>query len=574
MEKTTWDKISKRMEGLKKLHDRMDVTRKLVYLEDYELKNFKGQKMDNVIHVTGNKAAVFGNAIITDLQKTIFQTVIAGDISKRDSARVEQFIDDNLEQADEYILQRYGLVGLFEWLCNHVCVRGPIGAEWYPWIEDNEYNVHCLPLDMRWSPYMFGDKGLKWVAPISWRTSDELISELENNNDVDLSKIPKDKTDIEVRDYWNSEKNELWVEKQKILERPNPLGKPPFVIVFPPSGFMLRDKEYLEHEAEDIFYLIRGLNDEVNRTLSIEQSLIFNVLRPGYEREVEHLTAEPSPPVPQTGQTADVKKGERHVPIPTGDMNRANMSAKQDIYRMIDEGAPIAPRMYTQPPSGAELLAEMEALARLQNSRIIALKVFREQLSRLMIEGYRKVAGGGSYPIGKVGRRRSYSAVQLKDPDKYTISLRPMTKNKRQELANLAMFSAAYGRLPLQYNLENVLQVEDPDKVVRALEIEEARKADPAIGMFEMAVRYAEEALEIEDEKLSDIKKIQSKMLTERGVALIKERKMPAPLPEKARVPQVETPPANQGNLLPTLIGGGGGGGGASPIAKPEGGIV
>lgn len=550
----TWEKISNRMTELKDLYTRMDVTKDSVYMKKYQLRNSEGQPLRNVVNVTGNKLSTFGNAIVSDLVQSTWQTVIEGEISSTASHDIEQFIESNLEQADEYILERYGLVGLYEWLCNHVCVRGPIGAEWYPWLDgDKKFNIHCLPLDMRWTPYQYGDKGLKWVAPISWRNSDELISELDGMEGVDISTIPKNKTDLEVRNYWNGEKNELWVDKKLIFTHPNPFGKPPHIIVFPPSGFMLRDKGYIEHEAEDIFYLVRGLNDEVNRTLSIEQSLIFNVLRPPYEQEVENLNAAPAQKPPLSGETLKVKQGERHVPVPTGDLNRANLTAREDIYRMMDEGAPIAPRVYRTPPSGAELLAEMEALARLQNSRLVALKVFKEQLARLMIDQYITLGEDGL--IGKRGRRRSYSVAKLKDPDTYSISYQSMTKNKRQELANLAMFTAAYNRLPLRYNLTNILMVEDPEGVIRELEIEQAKRADPAIGLFEMARRYAQQASEVEDEKESDALKIESKMLTERAVAIIKERKMPAPLPEKARVPEVEQPKGGTQALLPLVAG-------------------
>ena len=542
----TWTLISDRMTQLKDLHDRMDKTKDLVYLEPYQLKDFNERKMSHVINVTGNKAAVFGHTIIQDLIKAQWQIVVEGDISKKDSYNIEQFIEDNLAQADEYLLNRYGIVGLHEWLCNHVCVRGPIGAEWYPWVENKNYNIHCLPVDMRWTAYQFGSNGIKWVAPISFRTKEELQDEFpEHKNDIIGEK------DIEVRDYWDNEKNEIWIAKKLIETRPNPFKKPPFVIVFPPAGFMLRDKNFIEREGEDVFFLIRGLNDEVNRTLSIEQSLIFNALRPPYEQEVENLTAEPAQLPPKSDQTLKVKKGERHVPVPTGDLNRANLTARQDIYKMMDEGAPIAPRLYTQPPSGAELLAELEALQRLQNSRIVALRVFREQLSRLMIEQF--IILTQNVDIGRLGRKKSYSVIQLKDPNKYSISCQLVTKSKKQELANLAMFMSAYGRLPLKYNLENILMADDPDGIISELEIEEARKADPAIALFEMALRYAEEAEEIEDEKDADVRRIQSKMLTERGVAIIKQRKQPVQLPEKAQVPQVEEPKGGTQELLPLI---------------------
>jgi len=548
----TWAMITKRMTQLQPMHERMDKSKDMAYLSPYELKNFSNQKLDHVINVTGNKAATFANTIIADLIQAKWQTVIEGKVNKRDARTIEEFIDDSLAQADEYLLENYGLVGLQEWLCNHVCIRGPIGVEWISWFEGDRYRLHCLPLDMRWVAYQYGQGGMKWVAPITYRTKEELEIEFPEYKCTGAA------VDIEVRDYWGSEVNELWIDKKLVREKPNPLGRPPFVIVFPPAGFMLRDKGYIKHEAEDIFFMIRDLNDEVNRTLSIEQSLIFNVLRPPYEQQVENMDASPAQSVPKTGEVIKVKKGEQHIPVPTGDLNRANLTAKQDIQRMIDEGAPVAPRLYTTPPSGAELLAEMEALARLQNSRILALRVFRQQLSRMIIDQYIAISKNhdGELFIGKRGSKRTYSAVKLKDPDSYTITCQMMTKSKKQELANLAMFSAAYNRLPLRYNLANILMVEDPDGVMRDLEIEQAKKADPAIALFEMARRYAQEAKDTEDELEADALKIQSKMLTERAVAIIKQRRQPAPLPEKARVPEVEEPKGG-GQLLPLLAGAG-----------------
>ncbi len=564
----TWEMITDRMKELKVIHDRMDETKDLVYQKKFELMNFaKTHKLDNVVNVTGNKLPVFGNAIVSDLIKSKWQTVVEGEISDKSAHDIEQFIESNLEQADEYILEKYGLVGLYEWLCNHVCVRGPIGAQWYPWLDGDKYNIHCLPLDMRWVAYRYGSRGFKWVAPISWQTSDELLSELEGREGVDLSKIPKNEKELEVRDYWDEKTNELWVNKIKILDKPNPVKSPPFVIVFPPAGFMLRDKGYIEHEGEDIFYLVRGLNEELNRSLSIEQTIGMDILYPPYEQEVENPDAGPAQQPPKTGETIKVKKGEMHKPLPRGDLNKASQAARQDLFRMMDEGAPVAPRVYRTPPSGAELLAEMEALARLQNSRVVALKVFKEQLARLMIDQYITLNADNAL-IGKRGRRHSFSIAQLKDPDTYSISYQAMTQNKRQELANLAMFATAYDRLPLRYNLTNILMVEDPEGVMRELEIEQAKRADPAIGLFEMARRYAQQAEDTQDEKESDALKIESKMLTERAVAIIKERQQPAPLPQNARVPEVEQPTGGAQSLLPLLAGGDGGGGVVPPAEE------
>jgi len=542
----TWDKISKRMTALSELTKRMDNTSSMLF-DEYSLKNFKGDKMSNVISVTGNRPKKFGVTVVSDLLDIKWQTVIEGSLSQKQSHAIEQFIEDNLDQADEYILQKYGIVGLYDFLCNHVCVRGPIGAEWVARIENGEYKIHCLPCDMRWTPPAYGKDGLDWVAPITFRSKEELEAEFPEQKGKVSGK------EIEVRDYWDSEKNELWIDKRMIYQREHPFGKPPFVIVFPPAGFMLRDKGYMKREGEDLFWLVRELNDEWNRSLSIEQSLVFNVLNPPYEYEVEVDDASPDKPPPKTGQTLKVKKGERHIPVPTGDYNRANMVAHTDMQRMIEEVTPTAPRMYTQPPSGAELLAELEIIQKLQNPRVIALRVFKEQLARLMIDQYIAVnKDGGSFNIGKRGKRREYSPALLRDPETYTISYQSKSQNKRLELANLAMYIAAYDRLPIEYNLTHILQVDDPAGVLRMLEVAKAERAEPAIGLIKMGLRLIDEADEIEDEAEANAKYLEAKLLAKRIVAILKPQVAPQQ-PES----QKEPGPGNAGALMPLLGPGG-----------------
>lgn len=537
MADNTWQMITKRMNELQPMHDRMDKSKDLAYLTEYSLKDPDNENLalSGVINVTGNWAAVFGHTIIQDLLAAKWQTMIKG-LTDRQAHEIEEFIEHNLDQADEYLLEQYGLPGLSHWLCNHVCVRGPICVEWYSYVEKGEYKIHCQPHDMRYVAY---HPTFKWVAPILYMTKDE-IEEIYPNYRLGAAKSG---AEYEVRPYWDDKKGEVWIDGGLVETKPNIYGKPPFVIVFPPAGFMLRDKGYMKHEAEDIFFLIRGLNDENNQTLSIEQSLIYNVLRPGYERPQENPDASPAQPIPQSGEVVNVKKGEQAQPVPTGDFNRATLSAKQDIQRMLSEGAPIAPRSYTSPPSGSELVAEMEALARHQNCRIIGLQLLKQQLARLMID--QSIVLAKKYKgltIGSRGKRKSFSANVLRDPGSYSISYRGMTKNKRYEIANLAMFAAAYDRLPLRYNLEHILQADDPEGIIADLEMEKAKQADPALALFEMALSYAYKAQDIDDEVEADALKLKSMMLVERAEAIVNQRKQPAQLPQSAQVPEAERP--------------------------------
>ncbi|MBA7610203.1 hypothetical protein ES703_17409 [subsurface metagenome] len=143
-----------------------------------------------------------------------------------------------------------------------------------------------------------------------------------------------------------------------------------------------------------------------------------------------------------------------------------------------------------------------------------------------------------------------------------------MSQSKKQEIVNLAMFTAARGELPLEVRLKDILKADDPDGIMRKLDIEAAKRADPAIGLFEMAIRYAEEAEDLEGDD-AEAKKIQSMMLTERGCAIIRQRtQQPEPLPEEATVPEVEEKGAGVESLVPLLGGGTPGARGPAPAEE------
>jgi len=540
--------IDSRMRDLKGLTDKMDKVKDRLYLSAYSLLDFDGKTpLNDVINVTENKSATYVTRIVAGLMAAQWQGVVAGSVTKREAKKIEQFIEDSLEQGDEYMLNKFGLAGLNAWLCNHVCTRSLIGVQWMSYVKEGEYIVECLPVDMRWTPFVLN----KWVAPITFRSKEDLLQELEGYKEAPgVYKEPGELKDLdnEVRDFWDGEKNELWIEGQLVFEQPSPYKKPPFVIVFPPSGFMFRDKGYLEHESPSLLFLNEGLYDEISRQLSIDATLGFEPVVPRYEYETELPKSGPSDAPPERGATLARKTGELHKLVPRPDVNTATLASREEILRLVDEAAPIAPRAYTQPPSAIEVTTEVELLNQLQNPRIKALEMLKEQLARLMIEQFMEVEG--EVLVGKTGRKRQHSMGELKDPDKYTISYRLMTKNKRLEIVNEARFLALYGKAPLDFLLRDVLMVEDPDGWTRALELEEARQADPALALFEMALRYVEEAEDTEDKEGAELKRFESMMLVDRGVAIVKQRMEPAPLPQEAQTPTPEKPKGNAGGLV------------------------
>jgi len=559
----TLEIIKNRVEELQPLYDRMDKTKDLAYLTPYTLKNFAGTPIEKAISVTTNWPAIFANAIINDLMGATWQTVIESDGKLYDKQKhvIENFIEDNLAQADEQLLQR-GQAELFTWLCNHVCIRSLIGARWISQIDKDGYKLDCLPVDMRHTPFEFGNDGTNWVAPKTFRSKTRIKAQYN----IDVGE------ETEVTDFWDSEKNEIWIADKLVKTQKNPFGKPPFVIIIPSSGFMLRDKGYMEHEGEDLFFLNRGLYDERSRTMSIEQTLGMDVLWPPMEQETED-EGKPADPRPKAGETKKVKKGELHVLLPRGDLTNAFQTGRADIQRDLQMGGvnDIDLGNVSQTVSAVWITEQSEIRNKLIKPRLKALAAFRQQSARMLIDQYRiiseKAKGKADILIGVTGRKRKYSVQQLGDPDTYTITNELMSQSKKQEIVNLAMFSAARGDLPLKVRLTDILKADDPDGIMRELGIEEARRADPAIGLFEMAIRYAEEAEELEGAD-ADAKKIQSMMLTERGCAIIRQRtQVQEPLPEEANVPQVGTKGAGVQSLVP-LLGGGTPGGRRAPTEE------
>ena len=538
----TWQMIDDHINKvMKPFYDQVDKTRKRLNLTLYKMLDpLTGKELDDVIIVTENRSGTYMARIIARLMSSRWQTVIAGgkgEVSTREAHKIEGFIQANLDQADEYLFQQYGMADLNTWLCNHVCHTSLIGVQWMARIEDGEYKIHCLPLDMRYTPFVLN----KWVAPITFRSKEDLLKELE-----EYEKLAKDgdgeftplaetlqDTDNEVRDYWGEKDNELWIAKQLVFRQKNIYGKPPSVIVWVPSGFMFRDKGYLEHESPSLLFLNENLYDQLSRQLSIDATLGFGALQPAYEKERETISADqPSEPAPKRGVSVDVLKGERHQPVPTADINRAELASRDQTNRLIDDATPLSPRSYTSPPSAIEVVTEVELLDELQNPRIVALSTFKSQLARLLIEQFTLVAEKDSVFAGRVGKQGNFSVKDLKDPKKYTISYQMTKHNRRLALVNEARAMAVWGKAPMEYILRDIWGVEDPDGWQRAMELEKAKAANPAIGLAEMAVRYAEEAEDMKEGPDKDLKNWQSMMLVHEYVMLMRQRMQPMPTGE------------------------------------------
>jgi hypothetical protein len=544
------DKISE----LKPLYNRMDEDKDLLYQVDYVLKNFKNNPIDNVINVTMNTAAKYAVNIITELMGAKWQVTVDGDMTDKRKTLLKNIVEDLLIQADEQLANQ-GKSWLFDWLCNHVCTRCGIGARWV--YQPSDLTNMCLPVDMRWTPFQYTTKGMAWACNITYRNSSELNAEYVEQ----LDSKPVSGKDLEVWDFWNDKVNEIWIGGNKILEQSNPFGYPPFVFAFPATGFMLRDKGYLEYEHESIFMLGRKLFDEENRSVSIAQTRAFEVIASRYEQERETMDDRPADAAPKPGQTIAVRKGEKHQLLQQPDITAAYQVAENRIKSAIDDVTANSVDMgnVSEQSSGLLFSSQYEVRAKVTNPRLRTLARFYEQSAKMILDQVVKTSGKKETELkaGKTGKKHSYQIAQIGNPEDYSITYEMKIRSDTQETANRAQFFASKGQLPLRTRLVDILKADDPDRIMREMEVEEAKQADPAIGLFEMALRYCEEADSLDaagDDKEANAKRIQSKMLTERCVALIKQRaQQPQQLPQEAVTPMVDKSKGNT-NLMQTAM--------------------
>lgn len=593
----TITQVKKRITEFSELYARMDRSVKYLYPEEfpYELTLFGSNtkmKKSSTISVTTNAGAVYVDAIAKSLMDGVWQTTLDGKISARQSTAVKGFADDVLAQIDELLLSEKGISSLNSWNAYHVCTRSIVIGRYINTVGEEGFELDYEPFDARWTPFVFGRGGLRWVAPITTLSKAELVEEYEKKPGVDLAVLKglSDKGDKERLDHWDGEKNEVYIgtglsgnsksgtSGQLLLKQPNPFGKPPFVVVGVTAGFMLRDKGYLKNEYEDLLQFVRHLLDEHSRDMSIKKTIGMDIAVPRYERPVKNPDGKPSKPIPNSDASDDLPEGELHQLLPRPDLNRGFISGDQDISREIQMGSISDAELADVNVNRTALWLATQARIRStrMRPRMEALETFREQLLRLAIYQLIKMGKGKSeLLIGKTGRKSTYSIDKLGDPDKYSIQCKLMSKSKEEEIANIAEASAARGAgIPQSIIDRDIMMAEDPEEWERLRQLQAAREADPAIGLVEMGIQYAREAETLEDEKEKRLKNYQSMLLIERAVSIIKLRQqppVPEQLPEKATVPTVEQPKGGGGNAMASFVaqGGKGGGNGGQP-AQPD----
>ncbi len=555
--------IMARESELSGLYARMDQDRDNAQLKQYTLTGFdqwKDKEIPRTVSVTMNEPAVFANSIISVLQGAKRQTTVEG-LSDTANRKIETFLDDVFYTADQR-LQKRNIAGLWAWVCNHIALRGPIGARW---TFDPDGRPNCLPVDMRYCPFDLDlREGMGWVANHTTRSVAAIKQEYP-----EIIGLPDFQGNMSVYDYWDADKNRVYVAGPAVggqaggilaVERKNPYGLVPFAIQFPSTGFMLLDEGYLEHAGESIFFMVRGLYAEWNRLMSIQQTRALEVVRPPYVHQTKEPGGEPQPYPHQIGSNLEVGEGEVPVLLQTQDISRMFQGAEAGMSRAIHKGSVnITDMADVSGARNASWVTEQTLIRdKILVPRTQALEMFYRQLADLIIREAR-VSNLDKVRLGRAADRRTYSVADLADPDTYTISFRYMPDNPHQKLANYSVGIALKGTLSEDTIIRDIFQVADPDGEIDKLRSEEARRSNSVIFYYDLSAR----SLDVAKTKTGEEKKRllrQARLLADAMVEEIKRRKMQSvdrPAMPPARPNTLEAPKGSQQALLamPSMMG-------------------
>jgi len=485
--------------------------------------------------------------------------------------KLEQFSNDFWAQGDEYMLSEHGISGGHNaYQAMKVITRGMVGDRIVlRYDKEGKLIIDLKPLDMRWVPFELNE----WYCLRTWRTAEQIRREY--GDDIEVSG-----NENEVRSFYDDKEETVYIggvtgidlafSGREIKKKPYAFGSPPVVVAMAATGFQFGDKGYLKHIAESFDWLNRNLYEEQNRSASIAQTLgMYAYLSAWVQQKTDGRKVADEGPKPNS--ITAYNKDEVPVRVELGELSDGFINAFQQISHGIDRGSSNDTEAGVAP--GDDSAIKITTLNGLSEGRQKSFKdtvadlqkmVFRKAIDQLIKLGTDK----GDTEVGGVGMSHRYSVSQLGDPSTYRITYVPKRTSKELNIANTVVAAGQRGMLPDRYILENTLEAENPDGIIRDMAIQQSKAMHPEESEIDLAIYFIELADELEGAD-KDIAISKSMMHYDNAIVILKQRDMammaPQVQPGQPNQPaKEEVKPNMQG--FPALTGPGGG----RPTARME----
>lgn len=463
---------------LSSLHERQDNDRQLVELAKFTLKDVNDKAVPNSISVTLNDPAVFAANVESSLGKATEQVIVESDDKNLDTTYIEDVIKASFAAANSR-LTRQGRFPLNPFFDQQMCRRGGGAARCLFRMnkKTGQLIADIVPWDRRYVYYGMGADGMDWVAYETTRSKDKILAEYPKSDITDEEAI--------VLDVWDDKNNYVWIGEELIKTQKNPYGYPPVVLQLVPMGSMLADKDSLASQGESIFFLIRDLVPELNRLVSIIQSLNMKALDNALLWKSEQ-GIEATPPLhkdlttPGAVTAADIGGGAE--PVNYGELKRSAYLLHSMIETRIQRGSLSSIDLGTLDfqLSAVALIEIGEGRDQVFLPRLGARGLLNQQLAEMIIDQILKT-GATSVEIGSRGHKRTFDTRKLQG--EYEVAFKYFIKSPKIDVARFSMAAAAGGLIPDKAKRRDILQRENPEEDERQLRWEEAERLVPAIKM-------------------------------------------------------------------------------------------
>jgi hypothetical protein len=459
------------------LFKRMDDDADLVNLVNDEsyIKSATGHAIPNTVHIVLDDAARFAWRVESVLNSAIEYPVCEAAKRGFDTDYVEDFCNYLFREIDS-MLPYIDIEALNPFLDQQNVRRGRSAVRVTLKYENGKIVPQVVPYDTRYWVYWLNSMRLAGTSYKTDRTKSQVLSEYPN---AKINKID----DIELDEIWTPEKNEIWIDNSKYRDPRNIYGEVPVVYKIVPQGSMLRDSDNAKYRGESIFFLIRDLLPELNRLVSIIQSLNLrevdralqlklpqdmidaNMAVAGHDEVTAPGTVNP---VPQQG-------GYEYMPV--GELRDAARLLHDMIQSRID--ASTLNKLQTlQPKTATEILQVVQDQTDLIMPRLATRGSLKKNIVLMAIKQIKMLVKKGQFKLGD----KDFDLEKLIGD--YTLDYAYYFNDPKTDVARANIGISMRGLRPDYAIRRDIMQLRDPDGEEAQLRWEEAEQLSPLVKMY------------------------------------------------------------------------------------------
>ncbi|KKL19872.1 hypothetical protein LCGC14_2461100, partial [marine sediment metagenome] len=244
-------------------------------LDAYIMRGIDNNKIPNIVNVTLNRPKVFYYNVTSALESTSEQVIVESEDEQLDTKYIEDYVKKGFLAANAK-LRKERKFKLNPYFDDQACIRGRIAARPLFRIEDGILITDITYWDSHFVRFGTDDKGKQWAS----FEGERLASDIESEAWAQEIGYKCTGMKATVLDIWHSEGNEVHVDGAKEWEQEHQFGFCPVAIQIVTLGSMLADADSLYKQGESLFFLIRGVIPELNRLVSILQTLNLKTVKP------------------------------------------------------------------------------------------------------------------------------------------------------------------------------------------------------------------------------------------------------------------------------------------------------